>query len=72
MTDDNHEGEGQTKPRVRYGSKQAQVNIWLEPDMLAEIDALCAAKTRDAVKVTRASLVRYWIERGLKEARRAR
>jgi hypothetical protein len=48
------------------------IAVWLPPDVVAELDALVAKKNTDISKVTRASLVRYWITRGLADARRSR
>jgi hypothetical protein len=48
------------------------VTIRLTPELIQQIDALVERERGGPGEITRSSLVRHWIERGLKEARRQR
>jgi hypothetical protein len=48
------------------------VTIRLTPETLRQLDAIVAQAKGGPGDVSRSSLVRHWIERGIKEARRPR
>jgi hypothetical protein len=48
------------------------VTLWLPPETIQAIDDAAVELSRGASQVTRASLLRHWIAKGLKDAKRAR
>jgi hypothetical protein len=58
------------RPPTGHVEETFQVNLWLRPDVVTELDELVASKSNSFARVTRSSLIRHWIAKGLEEAKR--
>lgn len=48
------------------------LSIRLTPEQVAKIDEIALKRSKGGATVSRASVIRYWVERGLKDEVRAR
>lgn len=63
-------GEVGESPNGRSG--RVCVTFWLTRELASEIDRVAELQSKGASEVTRSSLLRHWVTRGLAEARRGR